>query len=336
MLERRTFLLASSASAALHFCFGAAGARAAAAQTARKPVKVGILSGGSLSDSTASLLLRSFKDAMRDLGWIEKRNVVYVERYYEADVRKVEFLTAELDAEKVDVIFADFGRAALLAAKVAPRVPIVFGTQADPVGAGIVASLARPGGNITGMSTYNAELSAKRVELLKEMRPAMKRVVHLQASVEGLGISGQHSADAAKKLGLEFRLIRIRQAEELTSAFDEIAAWKADGLLAPATPLSIALRPQIVAHAARLRLPAIYSRADFVTIGGLMSYAADFADNFRRAAGYVDKILQGAKPADLPVQQPTRFELVINMKTVKALGLKVPPEIMVRVDRVIE
>jgi putative ABC transport system substrate-binding protein len=159
----------------------------------------------------------------------------------------------------------------------------------------------------------------------------------LQASSDAEPVRGpQHTEAAAKKLGLEFRLIRIRQAEELATAFEEISVWKADGLIVPATPLSGYLRQQIIDHAARLRLPAIYSRSRFVTSGGLMSYAADFSDNYRRAAGYVDKILKGAKPADLPVQQPTKFELVINMKTVKALGLKIPPEIMVRVDRVIE
>jgi len=304
------------------------------AQPAPKTARIGIL--WSSSPDATGYLSTIFKDAMRELGWIEKRNVEYFERYALGDLRRCEGLAAELVAEKVQLIKTSNADVAREAAKAAPGLPIVFGTGADPVGAGIVASLARPGGNITGFSTSNAELGAKRIELLKEIRPQLKRVAMLLSPTASGDVSARPTADAARTLGLEFEAIKVGRADELKAAFETLVRWKADGLVITASPLFVNEYRQIVDQAARIRVPVVYARSDFVTRGGLMSYAADFADNHRRAAGYVDRILKGTKPADLPVQQPIKFELVINMKAAKALGLTIPQTILVRTDRVIE
>ena len=289
----------------------------------------------SSSPDATGYLSSAFKEAMRDLGWIEKRNVEYFERYGYGDFSRCSALAAELLAEKVDLIKTSNADVAKEASKVTGSLPLVFATSADPVGAGIVASLARPGGNITGFSTSNAELAPKRVELLKEIRPQLKRVAMLLAPATS-DVSLKPVAEAASKLGLELQTFRVGRVDELKAAFEAIARWKADGLLVPAAPLLVNEYRQIVDQVARMRVPVVYARADFVTRGGLMSYAADFVDNHRRAAGYVDRILKGAVPADLPVQQPTKFELVINMKTANALGLTIPQSVLVRATKLIE
>jgi len=289
----------------------------------------------SSSPDATGYLSSVFKEAMRDLGWIEKRNVEYFERYAYGDFSRCAALAAELLAEKVDLIKTSNADVAKEASKVTGNLPLVFATSADPVGAGIVASLARPGGHITGFSTANADLAAKRVELLKEIRPQFKRLAMLQSPATS-DVSLKPVADAASKLGVELQTFRVGHADELKAAFEAIARWKADGLLVPSTPLLVNEYRQVIDQVARIRVPVVYARADFVTRGGLMSYAADFVDNHRRAAGYVDKILKGALPADLPVQQPTNFELVINMKTANALGLTIPQTVLVRANKVIE
>jgi len=317
------FVAVSSALVALH----------ARAQPARKIVRVGVLISNNPEISASRNL--NFKEGMRKLGWIEKQNVEYVERYAYGDFSRYEALATELLAEKVDIIKAANMDLAKVAARVAPNLPIVFTGGADPVGAGVVASLARPGGNVTGFSSSNAELAGKRVELLKEIRPQLKRVAMLLSST-GSDVSVKPIAEATRKLGLEFQTFKVERAAELTGRFDAIARWKADGLLLPSTALFTNELRQIVRHAERTGMPVVYVDSSFVTAGGLMSYAPDFADIHRRSAEYVDRILKGAKPADLPVQQPTKFELVINMKTAKALGVTIPPSVMVRVDKVIE
>ena len=314
---------ASCALAALH----------ARAQPVRKMARVGILSGRSQEDS--NYLISIFKEAMRDLGWIDKRNVEYIERYAYGDSSRWEVLAAELLAERVDIILTTNADMAKVAAKAAASLPIVFALGADPVGTGAVASLARPGGNITGFSTSNAEIGEKRVQLLMEIRPKFKRVAMLVSAGES-EIYGKPVMDATRKLGIAFQRFIVKRPDEIRDAFDAIARWKAEGLLITANPQATTERRQIVDHAARIRVPVVYASSVFVTAGGLMSYAADFADNYRGAAGYVDRILKGAKPADLPVQQPTKFELILNMKTAKALGITIPRSILVQATKVIE
>ncbi len=292
-----------------------------------------MLSSGKPENSTH--YYSEFKNALRELGWTEGRDVVFIERYAYGDVSRFTALAEELVAEKIDLLLANPTSAVLAAAKVTGNLPIVFAVGADPVGIGVVASLARPGGNVTGLSTLNVELTPKRIQLLQEIQPRMKRLVIL-ASGKTPDASIPLAAQTAKDRGLEFQAVHIDSAADVRKMLDSIARWKAHAVLVPAYPLLVAETAQIIEHAARLRLPAFYFRSDAVTLGGLISYSTDFADNYRRAATYVDKILKGAKPGDLPVEQPTKFELVINLKTARALGLKMPQSVLVQATRVIE
>ena len=303
------------------------------AQPVRRPVRIGMLSSGKPENSTH--YYSEFKNALRELGWTEGRDIVFIERYAYGDVSRFTALAQELVAEKIDLLFANPSSAVLAAAKVAGNLPIVFAVSADPIGFGIVASLARPGGNVTGFSTMNTELTPKRIQLLLEIQPRMKRLAIL-ASGKTPDASIPLAAQTAKDLGLEFQAMHIDSAADVRKVFESIARWKAGAVLVPAFPLLVTETSQIIEHAARLRLPAFYYRSDAVTLGGLISYSADFADNYRRAATYVDKILKGAKPADLPVEQPTKFELVINLKTARTLGIKIPQSILVQATKVIE
>jgi len=213
----------------------------------------------------------------------------------------------------------------------------VFALYSDPVAAGIVASLARPGGNVTGFSTANADLGGKRVEVLREIRPELQRLAMLGSTARGeTSVSFAQVADAARSLALQFQYFSAQRAEAIGETFDAMQRWKADAVIVNATALLVVETRQVVENAARTRLPAIYARPDIVSSGGLVSYSADFADNHRRSATYVDRILKGAKLADLPVEQPTKFELVINLKAARALGLTIPQTLLLRADQVIE
>jgi putative ABC transport system substrate-binding protein len=280
--------------------------------------------------------LEAFRQGLRALGYVEGQNLVMEYRYAEGFERLPE-LAAELVRLQVEVIVASRVPAIRAAQHTTRTIPIVMAGTADPVAAGVVASLARPGGNTTGLSFLSVELPGKRLELLKEAVPQSTRVAVLakaagpSESVRWLNLTG-----AARALGLHLHVVELHSAEELDSAFAAMTRAGADALIVVADQaLMDGLRGRIVDLAAKSRLPAMYDWKMYVDAGGLMSYGPSLSDIFRRAATYVDKILKGAKPADLPVEQPTKFELVINLKTAQALGLMIPPRLLFQADEVI-
>ncbi len=304
----------------------------AEAQQPKKVPRVGILRLGSPPDP----FVEAFRQGLRDLGYMEGKNILIEYRYAEGKSDRLPNLAAELVRIKSDVIVtAD--TPPIRAVKNATReIPIIMGNVADPVAAGLVASLARPGGNITGLSNLAPELDGKRLELLKETLPIVTRVAWVwDPGNPGLTVRLKQMQAASQALGLKLQALEVRNPEELESAFKAALREHAGALLVPAVMVS-SYRRQIVDFAEKKRLPLIYDTREFVEqAGGLMSYGPDFSDLWRRAAWYVDKILKGAKPADLPVEQPTKFELVINLKTAKQIGLTIPPNVLARADKVI-
>ena len=305
------------------------------AQQASKTAKIGILSATTPAALAPSV--EAFKQGLRELGWVEGKSFVLEARYSEGKVERLSELARELVALKMDVIVtpADLSIAAIK--RETQTIPIVMALSSDPVGAGFVASLARPGGNITGLSNISPELSGKRVELLREAVPGLSRLALLwNPEVRGAVLDYKEAASAARSLRVEVQSVEVSRAEDLDRAFSTITSWRAQALMLPGiNPVGFANRAQIVSFAQRNRLPSMFPTKEYVDSGGLMSYGPSLVDLFRRAAGYVDKILKGAKPADLPVQQPTKFELVINLKTAKALGLTLPQSFLRRADEVI-
>jgi putative ABC transport system substrate-binding protein len=281
----------------------------------------------------------AFRQHLRDLGYVEGHNLVIESRYAEGRLERLPDLVAELVQLKVEVIVAG-GSPAIHAAQHATRtIPIVMAASGDPVGEGFVASLARPGGNITGLSWLWTELPGKRLEILKETVPQSARVAVLANPVAATYASDMHNLTvAARALGLHLHVVELRHPEEVDSAFAAMTREGADALIvvADALLLSPSLRGRIADLAATSRLPAMYSWKFFVEAGGLMSYGPSLPDMWRRAATYVDKILKGAKPADLPVEQPMKFELIINLKAAKALGMTMPPSLLLLADEVIQ
>jgi putative tryptophan/tyrosine transport system substrate-binding protein len=281
--------------------------------------------------------LEAFRQGLRELGYVEGQNLIIESRYAEGSEERLPDLAAELVRLKVEVIVAG-GSSTIRAAQHATRtIPIVMAGSYDPVGRGLVASLARPGGNTTGVSTLGAELPGKRLELLKETVPQSARVAVLANPAAGGYESVMHNlTGAAQALGLQLRVVELRRAEELDTAFATMTREGVDALIVvPDRALMDGLRGRTVDLAATHRLPAMYDGREYVVAGGLMSYGPSLLDMFQRAATYVDRILKGAKPADLPVAQPTKFELVINLKTAKALGLTVPPSLLFQANEVI-
>ena len=307
------------------------------AQQAAKVARIGYLSGNL---ATAPHLPEAFRQGLRDLGYIEGRNLVIEYRDVEGKYERLPALAAELVALKVDVILAG-GTPQPLAAKRATRtIPIVFVAAADPVGSGLVGSLARPGGNVTGLSVQIPELVGKNLEQLKLAVPEVSRAAALW---EPGGYPERTEKDmlkaaevAGQALGLRLQFVKARGPADFDSAFSEMTRARAGALTVLASNMLLGQRRRLVDLAAKHRLPAVYTSREFVDVGGLMSYGPNFADMFRRAATYVHRILQGAKPADLPVEQPAKFELVINLKTAKALGLTIPPSGLGRADHIIE
>ena len=280
----------------------------------------------------------AFKQALRELGYVEGQNIIVERRYGEGRIEQFSAFAAELVRIKVDVILTatDAGIAAVK--QETQTIPIVMTGGSDPVGTGFVVSLARPGGNVTGLSTMSPQLSAKRLELLKEVVPGIGRVAFLwNPDMRGTLLDYNETAGASRTLRLQLQSVELRRAEDLDRAFSAISSQRAQGLIVQTpNPVLFSSRGTIVNFAQKNRLPAIYGQTVYADDGGLMSYGVNVADSWRRAATYVDKILKGAKPADLPVEQPTKFELVVNMKTAKALGLTFPQTILLRADRVIE
>ncbi len=307
---------------------------AAEAQQAGKMWRIGYLQ---TPPASTTPIRDAFRQGLRDLGYVEGRNLVIEFRDAGAKPERLAALASELVRLKVDVIVAT-GTQAISAAKQATSViPIVMTVSGDAVGTGLVASLARPSGNVTGLTLITPESAGKRLELLKEAFPRTSRVAVLWNPTDPPRLlEYKQTQDAAKLLGLMLQSVEVRSSEELEGAFSAITRGAADALVTFSDPLTAVFRKRIVEFAATSRLPAMYGRREEVEDGGLMSYAPNFADLFRRAATYVDKILKGAKPADLPVEQPTKFELVINLKTAKVLGLTIPPSLLVRADEVIQ
>ena len=278
-------------------------------------------------------------DALRrglaELGWLEGQNLLIEKRYAEERPARFSVLIAELIRLKVDVLVVRGTASAVAAKQATSTIPIVVPVMGDPVAEGLVASLARPGGNVTGLSMLNIELSAKRVELLKEVLPRAKRVAVLRDPAGSPTDVGATQA-AARALGLELQLLSVGRPEEFHGAFQAAKKAGAEGLIVLSSAFFFAHRRQLVDLAAQDRLIAVWEHRDFAAAGGLLSYGPNLMDMNRRAAKYIDKILKGAKPADLPIEQPTTFELVISLKTAKALGLTIPPAVLARADEVIQ
>ncbi len=302
------------------------------AQPAGKAARIGILSS---ADSPG---WEAFRQGMRELGYVEGRNVAVESRWSGGKTEQLPDLAAELVRLKVDVIVVSAPQPTAAVKAATTTIPVVFVAVADPVRVGIVSSLARPGGNITGFATLVPEgFIAKNLELLKEVVPRASRVaVLVNPANEMHRVSYPQSAAAADALKLRLQIVEARGPDELESAFEAATRGRAEAIHVYGDPITFIHRARIAELAATSRLPAMYLWRDSVEAGGLMSYGPNLPNLFRRAAGYVDKILKGAKPADLPVQQPTTFELVINMKTAKGLGLAIPPSVLLRADRVIE
>jgi putative tryptophan/tyrosine transport system substrate-binding protein len=311
--------------------------RASEAQQAAKIARIGYLA----PNLTASPHLHeAFRQGLRDLGYVEGQNIVIEYRSAEGKAERLPALAAELVALKVDVIVVP-GTVGVLAAKQATKtIPIVFAVAADPVGSGLVTSLARPGGNVTGLSILTPELAGKCLELLTQAVPGVSRVAVLWQP----GGHGERTdkdtlkgADvAARALGVRLQFVEAQGPADIDRAFSDMSRARAGALTVLGGGMFFGVRRRLVDLAAKNRLPAVYPSREFVDAGGLLSYGPNLADLYRRAATYVDKILKGAKPADLPVEQPTTFQLVINLKTAKALGLTIPPSVLGRADHVIE
>ncbi len=311
---------------------------AAEAQQAAKVARIGFLTGTSLSVSPN--LPAAFRQGLRDLGYVEGRNLVIEYRDAEGKFERFPALAAELVALKVDVLVAANSLAALAAKQATRTLPIVFAFAVDPVTDGLVTSLARPGGNVTGLSTLLAELVGKRLELLKQAVPGVSRVAVLwQPGAQGERTEKdlQKEAEvAARALGVRVQFVEARGPADFDRAFSDMTRARAGALTVFGSAMFFDERRRLVDLAAKNRLPAVYGLKEYVDAGGLMAYGANVADLFRRAATYVDKILKGAKPGDLPVEQPTKFELVINLKTAKALRLTIPQSLLQRADEVIQ
>ena len=306
----------------------------AQAQQPTKIPRIGYLATVSLSsipDRTEAL-----RQGLRELGYIEGKNIVIEWRSAEGKLDRLPALASELVRLKVDIIITGGPPATRAAKEATSTIPIVMAQDTDPVGNGFVAGLARPGGNITGLSILAPELSGKQLELLKETIPKLSRVVFLTNSNEpGYMQMRKETELAAAALRVQIQFLDARGPNDVEIAFREATKRSADAILAPAMPIIVSRRTQIANLAVKNRLPAMYGQPEYVDAGGLMFYGANITDLFRRAASYVDKILKGRKPADLPVEQPTKFEFIINLKAAKQIGLTIPPNVLALADKVI-
>ena len=310
---------------------------AARAQQGERMRRIGVLMNIAADDPEAQSRMTAFVQALAQLGWMTGRNVKIDSRWSAGDSERLSKYAAELIALAPDVMLANSSQSVAALMQVTGVVPIVFASVADPVGAGFVESLGRPGGNITGFMNFEYSIASKWLELLRELAPRLTRVAVLRDTAIAAG-SGQLGAiqSAATQLGLELRPVGMRDAGEIERGLVAFSSSSNGGLILTASPMNTVHRDLIIGLAARHKLPAIASNRLFAAGGGLMSFGPDRVDQNRLAAEYVDRILKGEKPADLPVQAPTKFELVINLKTAKALGLDVPPTLLARADEVIE
>jgi ABC-type uncharacterized transport system substrate-binding protein len=306
----------------------------AMAQQPTQVPRIGHLAAASLSAVAART--EAFRQGLRELGYVEGRNVVIEYRSAEGKPDRIPALAAELVRLKVDVIVTGGPTATRAAKKATSTIPIVMTQDSDPIGTGFVASLARPGGNITGLSTLAPEISGKQLELLKDIVPRLSRVAVIWTSTQpGNAQALKETELAAGTFGVRLQYLDVLISKDIETAFRAASKGRAEAVLVLGGPVLNSHRTQIADLAAKNRLPAIYDRREYVEAGGLMSYATSITDLDRRAATYVDKILKGAKPADLPVEQPTKFEFIINLKAAKQIGLTIPPNVLVKADRVI-
>ena len=304
------------------------------AQQPQKVPRIGFVSNN--SPAAVAARVEAFRQGLRELGYIEEKNIVIDYRHSGGKPDRLPALVAELVRLKVDTIVTSGPSVTRAAKHATSTIPIVFAQEGDPVGSGLVASLARPSGNMTGLSTFSPELHGKRLEILKEVVPRLARVAVLGTStVEGHARFIKEQEPAASVLRLQLQYLDILNFKDIEIAFRAANTGRADALLILSGPVLSAHQRQVVDLAAKNRFPAMYNFAEFVEAGGLMSYGVSNVDMARRAATYVDKILKGAKPADLPVEQPTKFELVINLKAAKQIGLTIPPNVLARADKVI-
>jgi putative ABC transport system substrate-binding protein len=300
-----------------------------------KPVRIGYLSGIRRPDTQEAM--DAFRGKVRELGYVEGQNLLIEHRYADGKFGKLPELAADLVRLKVDAIVA-YGTPAARAAKDATRaIPIVFAVVSDPIAAGLVTSLTRHEGNVTGVTPNNPELSAKRVSLLKEAVPGAARIgVLANPGFVATPRMVAETKSGAQSLGVELQIVQVREAGELAAAFTTLKRANASGVIVLADPMFIGQRQTIADLAQTNRIPAIYHLRDFVRAGGLVSYGAEYEEMFRQSAVMVDKILKGARPSELPVEQPWRYDLAINLKTAKALGLTIPPSLLLRADEVIQ
>jgi putative tryptophan/tyrosine transport system substrate-binding protein len=309
---------------------------AAEAQPAGKVYRIGILETTALASNAANI--DAFRRGLRELGYVEGQN--FVIEYQSADGRAERFpdLATELVRRKVDLILTRGTPAVLAAKKATATIPIVMASSGDPVGAGVVSSLARPGGNVTGLSTMAPLLAGKRLALLKDGFPAVERIAYVADMSNPAFVSAakQDIEITARSLGFLVRFFDVRKAEDIGPAFEAAIKQRVDAVAVALDPVTQANFRRSVELSVKHRLPSIFASREFAEAGGLMSYGAKLPDLYRRAAAYVDKTLKGAKPSDLPIEQPEKFELVINLKTAKALGLTIPPSLLLRADQIIE
>jgi putative ABC transport system substrate-binding protein len=310
------------------------------AEQASKIRRIGLMVTGSLYAPEQQAIIDSFREGLRERGYVEGQNIVIEYAAADGKIERFTELARELVSHHPDLIVASNTPAARAAKEATTTIPIVVAVMGDPVGDGLVASLARPAGNITGMTFLGPELATKRLELLKQAVPTVSRVAALwHPAAYGESTMSQMLKDieaGARTLAVQLQLVDVRGGGEFDRAFAMMARERADALIVLPSPMLFSERRQIVDLAVRHRLPSIAMDREFVELGGLMAYGTSIRDLFRRAGAYVDKVLEGTNPANLPVQQPTKFELVINLKTAKALGLEVPPSLLARADEVIE
>jgi putative ABC transport system substrate-binding protein len=328
-MRRRDFVIAASALLAAPFNAGA--------QQPAKIARIGLLALDMAGNPRG---MEPYRQGLRDLGYVEGRNVIIVSRDAERRIERLPILAAELVALRVDAIVAPAVLAAQAAKQATSVLPIVFAGVADPVADGLVASLPRPGGNVTGLSNLSPELIGKRLELLKQAVPVVRRVAVLWqpgSGMQGTDMNTLKQAEvAARALGVQLQIVEARSPADLDMAFSDMIRDRAEALAVLGTPMFFTERRRLVDAAGRNRLPSMYTSRQFVDAGGLMAYGANLDDLIRRTAIYVDKILKGARPGDLPVEQPTKFELIINIKTAKALGIAIPKSLLGRADEVVQ
>lgn len=303
---------------------------------ADQPPRIGFLEGS--TSSTAAAHVEGFRRGLRELGYVEGRSIVIEWRYGDGKTERFPALVTELTQRNVAVIVVGGATAARAAKQNGTPIPVVMANVTDPVEIGVVASLARPGANITGVSNLAPELGRKRLELLKELAPRLTRVAVLgDPSSPSHSPGWRETKRAAESLGIQVHSVEVREPNpDFPGAFADIIRHRADALITLSQPLIVIHRKKIVAFTSTHRMPAIFTTQDFVEAGGIMSYGANIPDLYRRAAIFVDKILKGARPADLPVEQPVKFDLVVNVKAAKSLGLSIPQSLLLRADRIIE